>query len=119
MALLLPTANTSFQIVLGGAVTTNQLPFVVNYLNYNSNGLNGIGQNHGTTNSTTPVTLLPAPANGSFRQGVTISVVNSDTVNATVIIRLNDNGTTRDMVKQVLAPNEGLYYEDGDGWRVM
>ena len=46
------------QIVLSGTVGTTQLPFYVSYATITSTGMT-VTKNQGTTNSQTPVTLIP------------------------------------------------------------
>ena len=101
---------------LGGAITTNQLPFVVNYRNVNLNNDEAYDAVHGATNNTTAVTLLAAPKVGEKRIIDSLSIQNADTASATVTVRLNDNGTTRSVEVNAVAAGVTLHYERGTGW---
>ena len=109
----------SIEVVLAGAVSATQLPFVVNYTNTSREGRKSIGSTNGTTNNTTAVTILAAPSSGARREAESISLYNADTGSATVTIRINDNSTTRIIVKVVLATLDHLIYTAAAGWFVM
>lgn len=115
----LVTTTHSLEVILAGAITTNQLPFIVTYKNRSLNQQESFAINHGQTNSAVAVSLLDAPQTGQQRIVETISVYNADTVNATATVRLNDNATTRIVVKATLVAGTGLHYEDGKGWYVQ
>lgn len=115
----LVTTNMKLEIILGGAVATNQLPFVVTYENRFASREDSLSVQHGATNSANAVTMVTAPSAGEQRYVKSISVHNEDTANATVTVRLNDNATTRTIVKYVLTPTDSLYYEDGTGWYIL
>lgn len=116
--IVLADVNDSLEIDLAGAVTTNQLPFVVSYVDITTTAYTP-AQNNGTTNNTTAVTLVAAPAASTQRQVKFLSVFNADTVSATVTIQLNDNATTRTIFKVVLATGETLIYTTTSGFQVF
>lgn len=117
--IVLNTANRSLQYLLGGAVTTNQLPFVCNYVNTTREGRNHPNSANGTSNNATAVTILAAPAAGEKRNVQSLSIYNADTASATMTIRLNDNGTMRNMVVVILAVGDMLIYTSSAGWFVL
>lgn len=116
--IVLDSTLKTLEIVLGGAVTTTQLPFVAVYVDVTTSAYTPI-ENDGATNDTTAVTMVAAPAASTQRQIKFLSVQNEDTVNATVIIQYNDNGTTRRISKFTLSPDDTLLYTDGEGMRVL
>jgi len=116
--IVLDSTLKTLEIVLSGAVTTNQLPFVAVYVDVTTTAYTPI-ENDGASNNTTAVTMVAAPAASTQRQIKFLSVQNEDTVNATVILQYNDNGTTRRISKFTLNPDDTLLYTDGEGMRVL
>jgi hypothetical protein len=112
------TTNRSLKLLLAGAVTTSELPWVCTYTLYTSNGVTP-GTSHGTSNGVTPVTVMPAPGASEFRQLKYASVHNADTVSATVIIRYTDGATDRDILRVTLDPGDMMEYSTGRGWYVL
>src|SRR3990167_7824477 len=117
--IVLNTANRSLQYLLGGAVTANQLPFVVQYVNVTSEGVTHNNSANGISNSGTAVTVLGAPSAGEKRVIQSFSVYNADTASATVTVRLNDNGTLRNIVVVTLSASDHLIYTNAAGWFVL
>jgi hypothetical protein len=116
--LRLDTTTRKLQIVLSGAITTNQLPVMVMYSDRTSTEYSGAAQ-LSNTNSTTAVDICAAPAASTVRDVDYLSVRNSDTVSATVTIRYNDNATIYLIVSAILAVGDQLVFTHGDGWRVV
>lgn len=101
----------SLEVILVGAITTNQLDFHVDFVDLDSTfTISTASEADGTTNSTTAVTMMAAPASGHTRQVKYLTVFNNDTVAATVIVRINNNGTFRKLVSVVLQSGEMLQY---------
>ena len=113
----LDATDKSLEIVLSGAVTTNQLDFVTSYADYTGTDFTP-GSNDGTSNDTTAVTIVSAPAASTYRIVKNISVFNNDTAAADVTIQLNNNSTVRVIVDITLDPDEQLIYV-GDEWKVL
>lgn len=113
------------QIVLGGAVSTNQLPIIVSYLdnigaNYTDASRITTGATQSTlTNNGTAVDVCSAPPIGRVREVDYISVRNSDTAVATVTIRFNDNGTNYTLVTVTMAVGDHLFYTASGGWKMI
>jgi hypothetical protein len=111
--IVLNTTTRKLQVVLSGAITTNQLPVTVVFKEIRTDNLKeSYGEEVKNTNSTTAVDILNAPGSGMLRLIESISVVNEDTAAATVTIRYNDNSTTYTIVKVTLGVGDQLYYED-------
>lgn len=111
--IILDATTKSLEVKLGGAITTTQLPFVVHYVEITTadQSVSAESESDGTTNSTTAVTMVAAPAAGKVRVIKSISIPNVDTVAAAVIIQYNNNGTTRRIWKGTLAVDDNLCYE--------
>lgn len=117
--IVLNTPNRSIECVLSGAVTANQLPFVVHYINVGRDGQEAFNSTNGATNSTSTVTILGAPVSGGRRTIQSLSVFNADTASATITIRLNDNGTLRSIGVITLSIGDHLVYTSAAGWFVL
>lgn len=113
----LDATTRKLQALLGGAITTNQLPITVCYSDKTSTAYTG-GTTVINSNNTTAVDICAAPAASTVRDVDTINVNNADTVAATITIRYNDNGTTYTLFKATLATGDQLTYVHGVGWRV-
>ena len=76
------------------------------------------GMQLSTTNSTTAVTILTAPGAASTQRKVNgLTVVNEDTVNIAVTIRINDNSTLYPITDSlVIPPGSTLQFTDTRGW---
>lgn len=116
--IILEAATKTLELVLSGAVATNQLPFVSNYVSFTTTAFAGIEQD-GVSNGATPVTIVSAPVPPIAYQVKFITVRNSDTAPVTVTIQLNNNGTTRILVRITLAIGSTLQYTDGEGFSVL
>jgi hypothetical protein len=115
--ILLDTTDKSLEIVLAGAVATNQLPFIASFADHDATSFTP-GANDGVTNSTTPVAAVAAPPAGAQRQVKFLSVVNLDTAAVEVTIQLNNNSTIREIFVVTLAVDEQFVYVDGAGFIV-
>jgi hypothetical protein len=73
-----------------------------------------IASNDGTSNNTTPVTIVAAPASGKRRLVKAVNIYQGDTVNATVEVRYVSSGGTRIISKMLLAPNDSLVLGEED-----
>jgi hypothetical protein len=118
MSIILDANNKSLQLVLGGAVATNQIPFVSSFITY----LLGVPsltptEQDGLSNSTTAVTMVTAPASGQILVK-NIAIQNIDTASVTATILYNNNATLRKIFTAILPVNYCLGYEDGSGWSV-
>lgn len=112
--------NTTDKITakLNGAVTTNQLRCVVSYRDTTTTSI-APGRNAMNTNNATAIDLVPAPAASTQRIVDYISIHNADTVNQTVTIYFNDNGTTYELFVATLGVGEKIEFQEGQGFKVM
>lgn len=116
--IILDSTTRSLEVVLGGAITTNQLPIVASFVD-NTTTTYTPGSSNTATNSTTPVTAVAAPAASTQRQVKLLTIINTDTAAATVTVQYNDNSTLRVLFKVALAMGDNLVYTDGEGFRVV
>jgi hypothetical protein len=108
------------EVVLSGAVTTNQLQVNVVYMDQNAQGEETKRKTlQSVTVNTTDVTVCPAPTSGLTRNIENISVYNADTVNATVAIKIDNGGTETIIVKHQLTTTQSLVYESMIGWFII
>lgn len=112
--IVLDTTTKSLEVILGGAITTNQLPIVASYVDVLSSdqSVSAISENDTQTNNGTAVTAVAAPASGHTRTVKTLTVRNSDTVSAVCTVRVNNNGTFRILWSGTLQVGDTLQYED-------
>jgi len=121
----LDATNRKLEIVLAGAITTNQLDVVVCFKDIPARTKPSYEDYLGATtvtntNNTTDVTICAAPsAAGTVRDVSMINVYNKDTASATVTIKIDIAGTEYILVKQVLLTTETLHYDSSSGWQVI
>ncbi len=115
--MLLTATTDNLEVILDKAITTSQLSFSVYFAEYTSTTVTPT-ENTGTTNSTTAVNLVAAPASGAQRQLKWCSINNIDTADIGVKIRFNDNGSFRNVLYVFLRVNESIQYSEEMGWRV-
>lgn len=115
--IILSNTTDKLQVVLGGAVTTNQLPVVTSWRDRTSTTFEA-NRTVTNTNSTTDVDIVGSPVASTQRIIDYINVYNNDTVNAVVTIKYNISGTDYIIKKVTLAATETLEYQEGQGWKV-
>lgn len=116
--IILDATTRSLEVILAGAITTNQLPIVASYVDVTTSAYTP-GSSNTVTNNGTAVTAVAAPSASTQRQVKLLTVQNADTVSATVTVRYNDNATTRVLIKVVLTTGDNLVYTDGEGFRIL
>lgn len=116
--IILSETTDNLQVVLGGAITTNQLQCFTAWRDRTSTTFVA-GRTVTNTNNTTDVNLAVAPAASTQRVIDYISIYNNDTVNATVTVKLDANGTEYILFKVTLAATEKIEYHEGQGFKVI
>lgn len=112
----LTTTNDKLQIVLGGAITTNQLQCLTTYKIFTSTTTTD-GKLAVNTNNTTDVDLAGAPASGETYDIQNINIYNRDTVTANVTIKLDVSGTETILYKGNVGTGEVLSWSAEGGWK--
>src|SRR5947209_5742001 len=100
--IILDTTTKSLQFKLGGAITTNQLPFAASYVDTTGTGTTP-GEQDGASNNTTAVTVFGSPASSTQRLVKNLVIQNADTATAKVTIIYNNNSTLRNIIVATLA----------------
>ncbi len=110
--LKLDTTLKSLQVLLAGAVATNQLPIVVSYVEIDQTTFEVLTMAEAdfATTGATPVTVVTAPASGKTRKIDFLSIVNVDTAPVIVTIRVNNNAILRPVITVELAVGDNLNY---------
>lgn len=116
--IILTATTDNLQLVLADAITANQLPVMVCWRDITTTGFTP-GRTLSTSNSTTDVNIAPAPAASTQRVIDFLSVFNNDTVNASITVKLDANGTEFILIKVTIAPDERLEFVEGEGFRVI
>lgn len=116
--IILSETTDNIQIVLDGAITTNQLQVMTSWRDRTSTTFVA-GRTVTNTNNTTDVNIVGAPSVGAQRVVDFISIYNNDTVNATVTIKLDANGTEYILFKATIATGERIEYAEGRGFQVF
>jgi hypothetical protein len=114
----LTNTTDTVQVVLAGNITASQLNCFASYRDTTTSSVTP-GRNSANTNNTTAVNIVTAPSASTQRVVEYLSVYNTDTANATVTIRFNDNGTTYQLIVTTLSPGEKLEYEEGFGFACL
>lgn len=115
--IVLQDANDTLEVVLAANVATAQLPMVTSWRDITASGYTP-GRTNLLTNNTTAVTAAGSPAASTWRVIDFYSIRNTDTANATVTVRINDNATTYNLFAVTLGQDEMLSYTEGQGWQV-
>ena len=116
--IILTATTDNLQVVLAGNITANQLQCSTFWRDVTETTYTP-GRTVAATNNTTDVNIAPAPAASTQRIIDHISVYNADTVNATVTVKLDANGTEYILFKGVIGTGEMLQYNDKNGFTVM
>lgn len=117
--MILASTTQKLQIVLGGAATSANSPVLVDYVQSNASGTT-FAVAASSTNGASPVDILAAPGASTQRRVNSLTVCNGDSAAISVTIRLNDNGTTYDILSGVtLQPLAALQFTREAGWEVV
>lgn len=116
--MILAATDQSLEVFLLGAITSSQLEWVSSWSDKSSTALTP-GNDSGLTNNTTAVVMVAAPSASHQRKAKSLSVYNSDSQPATVIVALNDGGTYRTVYRAELSVGEWCEYVEGTGWHTF
>lgn len=115
--LILANTTDNLQVVLGGAVNSNELQVMTCWRDITTSAFTP-GRTVTNTNGTTDVNAVPAPAASTQRVVDFLSVYNADDADATVTIKLDANGTEYVLWKDTLNPGDSVQYIEGAGFLV-
>ena len=116
--IVLTEQTDAIEVVLGGAVTTNELAIVASWRDITTTAYTP-GRTVGTTNGATPVDAVTGPAASTQRVIDMLHVRNADTVDAMVTVRFDANGTEYVIWSDLLSAGDMLHYADGAGFSVQ
>lgn len=116
--IILSEITDNLQVVLAGAVATNQLQCVTSWRDRTATTFIA-GRTVALTNDTTNVNLAAAPAASTQRIIDFISIYNADTDDRTVTIKLNANGVEYIIWRDVLSPGDTVRFIEGTGFNVF
>ena len=118
--IILDATDKQLEIVLGGVVTTNELPFVAAFVDHDgATPAFTPGEQDGLSNGATSVVVMASPAASIQRQLKFLSVFNADTVAATLTVQYDNAATNRTILSVTLAVGDNLIYTDGGGFRII
>ena len=108
------------QLVLDGAITTSQLKYNCSYCDIASTGMVfPVLNSYGESNNTTDVDIVAAPTSGQSRVIKTITIFNSDSVSANILIKKDVSSTDYSIISCLLQVGDTLQYNEGAGWSVI
>lgn len=119
--LTLDSTLKSLEVVLGGAVTTNELPITISWTKKGGKG-NPYNQNQTSnmlTTGATPVTVVAAPARAYKHIVEYITIFNADTAAVDATVQLNVDGDIYEIVSFTIASGFSLVYTDEEGWQLL
>ena len=120
--MFIDSTTRSLEVVLAGAVTTNQLVCTCDFTtNFNDASTSAPGTFEVLTNGATPVAVTN-PTNPAASYVITVqelNIFNADTVAATVKVQTNNSGTRYVRCYATLQPNESLHYSKTLGFFVI
>jgi len=116
--MILDNTSRRLQVVLGSALTTLNMPVVVDYEDVSTISRNK-GMTVSATNGTTAVDICAPGELGADRVITSVLIYNRDTAAKVVQVSLVDNGTTIPLIDLTLAVDDTLGYTDAAGWYVQ
>ena len=116
--MLIDATTQTLEIKLAGAVSANELPVVLAYIDGEASNFFPTLQ-HSISNGTTEVTILSAPEPRGKRMVKFVYIRNTDTATVTLTLQLADGATDREIVKIALLQDETLVYTDTTGFKVI
>lgn len=117
--MILDTTSKTIEVILGGAITTNQLEIIADWVDTANGSTFAPGGTSLLTNGGTAVTVVGSPGASTQRQVKSLTVYNADTVAQTVIVRMFDGTNRRRHIVMILGIGELLLYTPEGGWRAM
>jgi hypothetical protein len=115
--IILSATNQKIVVNLGQSAAT-QLDWTASYIDVTATTYVP-GSSVGTTNSTTDVDVVTAPAASTQRHVKLITVYNANSSANVVMIKKVNGASTRVLCKILLQPNDTLQYCDAEGFSVI
>lgn len=117
---MLNASAKTLEVVLDGA-PSSQLPWVSSWVDFSPRVMGPMpGATDGVTASTVAVTVLPSTLSDEVaRELQFFSIVNIANASRIVTVRLNNNGTARNILVVTLQVGDQLQYSNKSGWYVL
>lgn len=114
--IILDATDKSLEVVLGGAVDTNELDITCHAVDTldSDQSVSDIVNTNALTNGATPVEAMAAPASGHTRVIKSLTVFNGDTDPVQITVQLNEGGTRYKLTRVTIDPEETLVYSSED-----
>jgi len=115
--MILSTPNYLLELYLGSSVAS-ELRYAVSWVDHNNGTtLSSVG---GQSNGINPVTVVPAPNEGTKRQIQELTIYNPNTSAVTVTVQVKNNSASITSIKkkQTLQAKETLQYTENIGWKI-
>ncbi len=96
--MILTTTTQKLKVKLATTVAANQSPVIVDYVDLTTTSTTP-GMTASTTNNTTFVDILAAPASSTQRKVNSINIRNADTSSISVTIVFDNNSTEYELLK--------------------
>ena len=116
--IVLDATTKAVEVVLSAAKGANDMGASASYADTSAITFTP-GSSQASTNGTSVVTLVTAPASGYQRVVKALTVYNQDTSSNTVTVRINSNGTLYNQTVVNLAVGDTLEYSETFGWKVL
>ena len=117
--IVLSQTNDKIQVILGGAVATNQAQCVACWRDITATPTYVAGRSVANTNNTSDVDLVASPAASTQRVVDYLSIYNNDTASIVLTVKFDAAGTDYILWKGTLLTGERAEYENGKGWTVV
>lgn len=116
--MILDSTNNYIQTFLGGAVATNELAEVADWVDITSSGFTP-GHSQQFSSGAVVVNLVVGPAAGTIRVIKLLNFHNRDTAAATITVRCYYAGILMNLVVVTLQPADTLQWTPETGWQVL
>ena len=116
--MLIDATTQTLEIKLAGAVSANELPVVLAYIDGEASNFFPTLQ-HSISNGATEVTILSAPEPRGKRMVKFMYIRNRDTATVVLTLQLADGATDREILKVSLLQDETLNYTDTTGFKII
>ena len=115
--MVIDSTNETIELLLGASVAATQADFSCVFDEITPTILTP-NETNGSSNNTTPVTIVGSPSSGNARQVREVLVINRDTATITVTIRYNNTSITRTLFKATLQTGDCISFNIETGWKV-
>jgi hypothetical protein len=116
--IILTNTTDILKVVLAEAKNPTNVKCYASYRDTTSSTITP-GRNATSSNGSTAVNLVPAPASSTQRIVDYISIHNTDSEFKTVSIQFDDNGTAHNLFVGIINQNEKIEYQESEGFRIL